>query len=91
MISYWPAGPNGAASSERDLTIEFPKDSAIAKLATRLPAFQVNGLRLTDREILGITIHLFLSMLPLHSDRPDRQQGFVANALRLFSMEMDQA
>ena len=75
---------------QRDLTIEFPKDSAIAKLATRLPAFQVNGLRLTDREILGITIHLFLSMLPLHSDRPDRQQGFVANALRLFSMEMDQ-
>ena len=27
---------------------------------------------------------LFLSMLPLHADRPDRQQAFVANALRLW-------
>jgi hypothetical protein len=27
---------------------------------------------------------LFLSMLPLHADRPDRQGAFIANALRLF-------
>ncbi len=39
-----------------------------------------------ESEILAITIHLFLSMLPLHSDRPDRQDAFVANALRLYKM-----
>ena len=31
-----------------------------------------------------ISILLFLSMLPLHNDRPDRQQAFLTNALRLF-------
>jgi hypothetical protein len=34
-------------------------------------------------EIQAITVHLFLSMLPLHYDRPDRQDAMVANALRL--------
>jgi hypothetical protein len=37
-----------------------------------------------DTEIIAIVVHLFLSMLPLHSDRPDRQRAFLANALRLF-------
>jgi len=37
-----------------------------------------------EKEILAITIHLFLSMLPLHADRPERQQAFIANAWRLF-------
>lgn len=31
-----------------------------------------------------IMIGLFLSMLPLHSDRPDRQSAMLANALRLY-------
>jgi hypothetical protein len=36
-----------------------------------------------EKEILAITIQLFLSMLPLHSDRPERQKAFIANAIRL--------
>lgn len=39
-----------------------------------------------EKEILAITIHLFLSMLPLHSDRSDRQKAFIANAIRLFNL-----
>lgn len=38
----------------------------------------------SEKEILAITIHLFLSMLPLHSDKPARQKAFIANAVRLF-------
>jgi hypothetical protein len=38
-----------------------------------------------DAAIQAITILLFLSMLPLHADRPDRQRLFLANALRLFN------
>lgn len=38
-----------------------------------------------EKEILAITVHLFLSMLPLHSDRPERQEAFIANSLALFS------
>lgn len=41
---------------------------------------------ISEVEILSITIHLFLSMLPLHQDRPDRQEAFVANALRLYKI-----
>ncbi|OJF69449.1 hypothetical protein BK026_11995 [Alteromonas sp. V450] len=37
-----------------------------------------------EREIIAITILLFLSMLPLHADRLDRQTAFVANAIRLY-------
>lgn len=37
-----------------------------------------------EKEILAITVLLFLSMLPLHADRPDRQAAFIANAFRLF-------
>ncbi|MGQ8366928.1 hypothetical protein [Glaciecola sp. 1036] len=36
------------------------------------------------KEILSITIHLFLSMLPLHFDYKERQQAMIANALRLY-------
>ena len=32
----------------------------------------------------AIVVLLFLSMLPLHDDRPERQRAFLANALRLF-------
>lgn len=39
-----------------------------------------------EKEILAISVHLFLSMLPLHSDRPERQNAFIANALRLFNL-----
>lgn len=35
-------------------------------------------------EILAINVHLFISMLPLHSDRPDRQEAMLLNALRLY-------
>ncbi|MDB5374397.1 MAG: capsular biosynthesis protein [Belnapia sp.] len=36
------------------------------------------------REVQAVAVSLFLSMLPLHADRPDRQRAFIANALRLF-------
>lgn len=42
------------------------------------------GVAADSTEILAITILLFLSMLPLHADRPERQRAFLANALRLY-------
>ena len=38
----------------------------------------------SETEILAISIHLFLSMLPLHGDEPLRQDAFIGNAIRLF-------
>lgn len=37
-----------------------------------------------EKEILAITIHLFISMLPLHSDKPKRQKAFIENTFRLY-------
>lgn len=36
------------------------------------------------QQILPLVILLFLSMLPLHQDRPVTQRAFIANALRLY-------
>ena len=35
--------------------------------------------------IMPLTVLLFLSMLPLHHDRPDRQEAMLINALRLYA------
>ncbi len=35
-------------------------------------------------EILAITVTLFISMLPLHYDKPKRQIAFIATAIKLF-------
>ena len=38
---------------------------------------------ISENELYAMQIQLFISMLPLHSDRPDRQLGFIGNAYRL--------
>ncbi|HFZ5233113.1 TPA: capsular biosynthesis protein [Yersinia enterocolitica] len=45
---------------------------------------QFENSRFSYLEVLAITTTLFLSMLPLHYDRPDRQIAFVATALNLY-------
>ncbi|WP_147287306.1 hypothetical protein [Moraxella bovis] len=39
---------------------------------------------INNRDIVAPTILLFLSMLPLHSDKPYRQEAMLANVLRLY-------
>ena len=70
---------------ERDLSITFQDDGKLNLLESLSNEFDVAGVELCSLEIQALTIHLFLSMLPLHDDRPDRQKAFLANALRLFS------
>lgn len=43
----------------------------------------LNGISV--KQIMPLTTLLFLSMLPLHDDRPDRQKAMLVNALRLYS------
>lgn len=38
----------------------------------------------TEKEILAITVQLFLSMLPLHADNKSRQTAFILTAVKLF-------
>ncbi|MBW6398723.1 aminoglycoside phosphotransferase family protein [Roseomonas sp. HJA6] len=55
-----------------------------AWLQSALAEVTVDGVGATSTEVQAIMVGLFLSMLPLHADRPDRQRAFMANALRLF-------
>ena len=42
-------------------------------------------LGITGKDIMPLTVLPFLSMLPLHADRPDRQEAMLINASRLYS------
>lgn len=41
---------------------------------------------ISNKDIIAPTILLFLSMIPLHFDKPHRQEAMLANALRLYSL-----
>lgn len=41
---------------------------------------------MNNMEIIAPTILLFLSMIPLHFDKPHRQEAMLANALRLYTL-----
>jgi hypothetical protein len=54
------------------------------QLAKSFGQLKVNDKKVSEHPVQAIMIHLFLSMLPLHGDRPDRQKAFVANVLRIW-------
>ena len=66
-------------------SIRFESSAHHGWLQDALSEFEVDGLQAGGRDVRAITVGLFLSMLPLHADRPDRQAAFIANALRLYS------
>jgi hypothetical protein len=65
--------------------ISFEQAPHHAWLEEMLRGITVDGVAMAGRQIHAISISLFLSMLPLHADRPDRQRAFIANALRLYA------
>jgi hypothetical protein len=74
-----------SAANGRRYEISFEQAPHHAWLEDAFNKMQIHGVDAGGREIRAVTIALFLSMLPLHADRPDRQQAFIANALRLYS------
>ena len=70
--------------SNQSIEIVFDTDERIAQIQEEfLQNFTLNHLGVKD--IMPLVVLLFLSMLPLHSDRPDRQKAMFYNALRLYS------
>ena len=51
--------------------------------------FFSGNINFDEKNIHAITIHLFLSMLPLHFDRPQAQLAMIANSLRLYAEMMN--
>lgn len=70
-------------SENGSIEIVFDVDDRILKIKNKfVENFKMHGLTVAD--IMPLTILLFLSMLPLHEDRPDRQKAMIINALRLY-------
>ena len=67
-----------------DYAIAFEPIAAQPWLEAALGDLEVDGVGGLSSEVRAVTAGLFLSMLPLHADRPDRQAAFIANALRLY-------
>lgn len=70
-------------SAQAGYKLEFDLDRRLQQVQARFMQCEfLPGV--TVQDIMPLTVLLFLSMLPLHHDRPDRQQAMLANALRLF-------
>ncbi|WP_269913362.1 hypothetical protein [Acinetobacter sp. HY1485] len=64
--------------------IKFDIDERILEIQKQYAKFDlIDGISIA--KIMPLVVLLFLSMLPLHSDRPDRQKAMLMNALRLYS------
>ena len=62
----------------------FPNDKEIIEVQAYFKEMIFSGYGLKELKVYPILIHLFLSMLPLHNDYPERQNAMLANALRLY-------
>lgn len=67
----------------------FPDKDRVTPIQTIYRSIFFSQSKDSEKNILAITIQLFLSMLPLHFDRPQGQLAMVANALRLYSDLVD--
>ncbi|CAN5827421.1 hypothetical protein BH11PSE1_BH11PSE1_05230 [soil metagenome] len=82
------AGRCAVSVEGSDYTIAFEEIACQPWLEAGLGDLAIDGVAGLSPEVRAIMVSLFLSMIPLHADRPDRQQAFVANALRLYA-ELD--
>ncbi|WP_305309474.1 hypothetical protein [Phenylobacterium sp.] len=78
------AGRYRVSQNGDDYAIDFEDIPAQGWLQDALADMSVDGVGGLDTAVRAVMVSLFLSMPPLHAERPDRQRAFVANALRLW-------
>lgn len=67
-----------------DISLEFDVTDGIRATQEKFKNLLFAGRSINELNVYPILIHLFLSMLPLHSDNCERQKAMLANALRLY-------
>ena len=67
-----------------DMSLAFDTHPVVDDIQNYFKKMRFAGYTMEELSVYPIMILLFLSMLPLHADRPDRQNAFLANALRLY-------
>jgi hypothetical protein len=83
------AGYYTVAAEGVQVTFDLLLDDAVTAVRDAFLDHDFDGIRGDDPALVAIAIHLFLSMLPLHHDNPQRQLAFLANACRLY-LSLDQ-
>ncbi|MBY6187983.1 capsular biosynthesis protein [Marinobacter hydrocarbonoclasticus] len=78
------AGYFKATLDGQSLDFSVAENSERNKVSDAFCALMATHFGLTRSQLCAMQVQLFLSMLPLHSDRPDRQLGFIGNAYRLY-------
>lgn len=66
------------------VSLSFHQNDAMRQVIDYFKGLTFGGYSFEELNIYPILVHLFLSMLPLHHDRPERQKRLLANALRLY-------
>ena len=73
----------GGRTGAHAFALDFPSDTRREEVERIATGMTMGGLPLGSEVVWAVMTSLFLSMAPLHADRPDRQGAFIANALRL--------
>lgn len=90
MYDFIIAGRYEIIDSPSGSNIRFDIDKRLEQIQQEFFAGTwVNGM--TTESIMPAVVLLFLSMLPLHADRPDRQRAMLLNAYRLYKMYVMEA
>ena len=71
-------------NSSNDISLVFDITDDIRATQEYFKTLQFAEYSIDQLSVYPIMIHLFLSMLPLHSDNEERQKAMLANALRLY-------
>ena len=71
-------------NSAFDMTLDLPDTLLLQSIEAEFLSRRFAGRTPAEAASPAVAVLLFLSMLPLHSDAPDRQDAFLANAMRLF-------
>ncbi|WP_111735709.1 phosphotransferase [Roseovarius amoyensis] len=73
-----------AGGTAAEVTFDIPPDPDREWLEDSFLNARVSGQCCDAPEVKAAMVSLFLSMIPLHADAPDRQRALFANGLRLF-------
>ena len=73
-----------AEVSKYNLEFEIQTESNVVEIQEYFKSQIFGDMNLDQLNTYPILVHLFLSMLPLHSDHPKRQKAMLANALKIY-------
>ena len=68
-----------------DVSLRFEHNQIIEHVQDYFCSKTFGNYTMDELSTYAILVHLFLSMLPLHCDHPERQKAMLANALRIYS------